>query len=220
MNTRRTSPIAIVGSSILDGEGLNVFTFDATLDEAHTLDGSVTSYKVGGRRDITSNVVLESPMLQLTGVITNTPTTPQFLEGEAALDAQGFSDVETRVQSTWGILVAIREARELLTVVTGLTVYTDMILHSISLRRTGPRQDIRPVLTFKRVEFATLAAVDVPVDVLRALVKKTAPPKVDKGDQAKKTTPEKGPKKTVALQLLEGAADIYVGKVPDVSGGT
>jgi len=219
MSTRRTSPIALVGSSVLDGDGLNVFTFDATLDEAHTLDGSVTSYKVGGRQDITSNVVLEAPMLQLTGVITNTPTTPQFLEGEAALNAAGFSDTQTRVQSTWGILVAIREARELLTVVTGLTAYTDMILHTISLRRTGPRQDIRPVLTFKRIEFATLAAVDVPVDVLRALVKKTAPPKVDKGEQSKKVTPEKGPRKSIALQAIELAADIKVGKIADISAG-
>lgn len=208
---RRTSPIAIVGSSIEDADGLTVFTFDATLSESHTLDGSVTRYKVGSRKSVSLNVTLDEPELDIQGVITNTPTTAQFLEGEAALDAQGFTDVETRVKSTWGILKQIREAREPLTVVTGLETYTDMILHSISLRRTGgtARDDIRPTIRFTKVAFATLTARDVPEDVLAALVKKSASTKSDKGEQAKKPAGEADKtNKTTALQAVELMGDL------------
>lgn len=220
MTFRRTSPLAVVGSSVLDADGLNAFTFDATTSEAHILDGEVTTYPLVGGASVTDHAQLESLELELTGVVTNTPTAAQFLAAENALLEAGFTDVETRVQSTWGILLELRAALERVTVVTGLRAYQNMFLHSISLRRSGNPgfQRIVPVLRFKEVEFARLAAVDVPADVLAATVRSSGATEEDKGTQGAAAADQKerdAGNQTLALELVEAGGAAYAGSAAE-----
>jgi hypothetical protein len=144
------------GTQIIDDEG-EVWTFDATVSEGHKRSADLSKHPVPKNEDGTFNEVADhvrvtEPILSLRGVITNTP-----IDGDA--------DSE-RVKKTFEIMNQLLEARRVVTVITGLKSYSDMILTKVDVDRSRPTQSISPVVEFERVRFATLQIVPVPADIL------------------------------------------------------
>lgn len=122
-------------------------TIEATLSENHEARSQVTQQPVELGSNISDHIINEPDRVSITGFISNTPV------------AGGFSN---RAQDAFEALYAIRDAKELVTVVTGYRVYNNMAISSISIPRdqfTG--ESIR--FTVELIEVRTSASNSVSV---------------------------------------------------------
>ena len=170
---------ATAGTQIIDDNG-EVWTFDATVNEQHKRSADLSKHPVPIMRDsnvreVVDHVLVNEPTLSIRGVITNTPLS-------------GSTDGE-RAKRTFDVMNQLLEERRVVTVVTGLKSYSNMILTKVDVDRSRPMHGIVPVVEFERVRFATLEIVPVPADVIaqnKANAKASAQAKKDKEQQAKK----------------------------------
>jgi len=175
-------PRATRGSSIVDDLGSTVFFFHATIGESHEDDADITFHPVEEGSDVTDHVQLKPFRLTLTGIVTATPLDPESL----ALDAAGLVE-GNRVGDAYQALKDIHASRSVVTVVTGLRSYDNMLLKSITVPRGTPRQSIRPSLVFVQLRFADSLTVPIPAEILAATVRNKGQSKGNVGKQA--TTP-------------------------------
>ena len=95
--------------------------FDATLSETHETSSTTTNFPVEDGSFISDFVITNPETLNISGLITDTPL--NFL--------LGFN----RSVSAYNELLRLQKNKELLTVVTGIKIYENMILTSISVPR-------------------------------------------------------------------------------------
>lgn len=212
--TRRIKPLAIVGSTIRDAEGLDLITLDATIREGHSASVELSTHPVDVATQVSEHAIVNPIEVEITGVVTNTPTSPQALAGLEALEAAGVGgDFDGRVAATFGVMLELISAPQTVTLVTGLRTYDDMMLVELNAIREGNpgRQDIRPRMNFVQVTFATAEVVDVPPDVIARAQRSSSAKKQDKGQQAEKqATPEQVAEanNTLALDLVNSLAKL------------
>lgn len=94
---------------------------DATLSEDHSYNSRVTNYPVEDGRIISDHVINEPETLQITGIVSDTPLSI-LAPFNRSVDA-------------FNRLVRIHSNRERITVVTGIKVYTDMVMTSLQVPR-------------------------------------------------------------------------------------
>jgi hypothetical protein len=178
-------PLATYGSEVLDESGSSVFILDATTNEGHDTTVDITEHPVEDGADLTDHARVKPFELTITGVITNTPIAAGAQV--VPLSTEGFDFTETRVQATYGLMLELANARGLLTVITGLRTYENMMLRSVRIVRTGPgKQEILPQLEFKEIRIAQTAFVTIPAGILAARTKASGQSKQDKEQQASK----------------------------------
>jgi hypothetical protein len=113
-------------------------TLDATISEEHHYTARVTSYPIEDGRIISDHIVNEPETIQITGVVTDTP-----------LSILSFFN---RSIDAFNRLIQIHQNKEIITVVTGIKVYTNMVMTSLQIPRsvqTG--QSLTFVIDLQRV---------------------------------------------------------------------
>lgn len=94
---------------------------DATLSEDHQYNSRVTNYPVEDGRIISDHIINEPETLQITGIVSDTPLSI-LAPFNRSVDA-------------FNRLVRIHTNKERITVVTGIKVYTDMVMTSLQVPR-------------------------------------------------------------------------------------
>lgn len=162
---------------------------DASVSETHQGDVDVTEHPVERGANIADHARPKPESITIEGLISNTPLPApngqltKVTSGSAEFDSR--SELQpTRSGQAYADLLALKDRGELLTVVTALRVYDNMILTSLSVprdARTG--QALRFSATLKQVKVVTSQLVKV-------VAVQKAQPKVKLG---KKGTPETPP---------------------------
>ena len=197
--------IALTGSQLISDSGAPVWFFDGTLNESHDASGKATEHPVSRQKSISDHIALSPFRLTITGVITNVPL---------SASAEGIAPDPTRVRDTYRRLIELWEARGLLTVVTGLEVYENMVIERVSVPRgQGGKQAIRPTVEFKQIRLVSLATVPIPESILAdiANARSSAQSKKDKEQQSKSAADDAtkikwDANKTKAANLLDNVA--------------
>lgn len=133
---------------------INGYVIDVTTSEEHTFDSDVTEYPVEQGGDITDNVRPKPIIVTLEGVVSDTP-----IGAIATLrDSQGDNGQVDFLPSEDALatLLAIRDAREPVSITTTLKSFDNMVMTGLSVPRdatTGAA--LRFSATFQQVIFVT-----------------------------------------------------------------
>lgn len=150
------------------------FDIDASLRETHAFDSEVTEHPVEAGADIADHVRARPIIVQIEGVVSNTPI------GELVANRRAGS-IPTDDAFKW--LMDIRDAREPVSIITALKNYDNMVLESLNVpldSRTGDA--LRFTASFKQIVLVTNLRTTLRV----ATSAKSAQLKVDRGQVAAK----------------------------------
>jgi hypothetical protein len=148
---------------------------DASLSENHSLDSEITQFPVEGGADISDHIRIKPRQLTITGVVTNHPI---------RLLASVFEEPD-RAAKAFDKLKEIRDNRELVTVLTTLEEYENMVLTTVQIPRDVRRgQAVEATMTFREALIADSETIDLPEPVSKADTATRSPP-ADQGTQAK-----------------------------------
>lgn len=131
---------------------IGTLVIEATLSENHEATCTVTDQPIETGARISDHIILDPERVTIQGFVSDTPLS----------SSSGFNS-----QATFDELYAIREARQLVTAVTGYKVYTDMAITRISVPRdqtTG--QAIRFTVELKKVNRVGSLTIQLFEDVL------------------------------------------------------
>jgi len=152
-------PWLSTGPQLIDENGVTLLTFDASLSEQHQEGVEVTQHPVESGIDITDHSYELPDTVTMTVVLTDSPTDP--LDEEA-----------DRARGLYNTLHKILYDREPVDLITGLSVYTDMLLRRISVVRTSASgMAIEVDVEFVEVRFADQVDVLIPERILKESVK-------------------------------------------------
>lgn len=146
------SLVSLLFSSILGKRTtIGILELDALLTENTSLRSKITEYPVEDGSVISDHITQEAEMLSIEGVITGVGTQFNVSAGKAKL----ISAKETLRQ--------LHRERELLTITTGMEIYTDFAIESCEISRKadgGEQFDVS--LTLKKIKKVTLRTEDIP----------------------------------------------------------
>jgi hypothetical protein len=176
-------------------DGLDI---DTTLTEEHTYINDITDYPVEKGANITDNVKQKPETLSIESITSDTPV--RFI-------SENFKAL-TRVDGSNRSILAFNKLLEfagystprqpgeeptkindpiLLTIITGLRVYTNMIISNLTFpvnQTTGQALNYR--VSFKKIKYVTTKYSYVKKTEVKPIVKNKAQKTVDKGQQEKK----------------------------------
>ena len=153
---------------------IGAITLDATIREQHQFSNTVTENPLEDGSIVTDHIFSNPYMLLIEGEITDSPV--QFFSG-----LQGIS--ERRIEA-FEQLVALRDSKDLITVVTGYKVYNDIVITNLTFPRdqtTGKRLQFSA--EFMQVRKVASQIVDVPEQKLAEEQKDIASGEVNIGKQ-------------------------------------
>lgn len=115
------------------------YIIDAFITETHKSDVTLTQFPVEFGANITDHAVLEPLKLSLEGIVSN--STPLIFGAEfrvpTGLDGSKFS----RSTNAYLSLLRLQQQRELIDVQTGLVLYKNMLLQSLTIDRSRTTAD-------------------------------------------------------------------------------
>lgn len=168
------------GAKIVDGVTLEVFQLDATISEDHQHEWDWTDHPVEDGLAVSDHVVRMPDMVELEGVVTDTPYSRHISPTDSSLD---------RAREAYRRLVDIADRGQLLTITTGVTVYRDMAIVAIGTSRDASSgAAIYPRVSLKKVRLVNSVTIPVPPEILDTSAKgggstadagKQAPPDED-----------------------------------------
>ena len=162
---------AASGARIIELLALTILDFDATTQESHNHKVNWTSHPVESGIDVTDNAVIQPDELTLNCVISNTP-----LGLSLPIPDKALSGYET--------LLRLKDSKRLVTVVTGLRVYTNMGITNVSVPRAqGDGQKLRFTVNFKEIRKVVSVEIEIPPELLKPKVKAGGQSPVDAGTQ-------------------------------------
>lgn len=129
------------------------YIIDATVTEAHAFNSDVTEYPVEQGGDITDNIRPKPITVMVEGLVSDTPI------GRIA-DLRNFEGSNSEdfypSRDALASLLAIRDAREPVTIVTSLQSFDNMVMTQLSVPRDAATGDaLRFSATFQQVIFVT-----------------------------------------------------------------
>lgn len=130
---------------------IGVLELDALLTENTSLRSQITEYPVEDGSVVSDHITQEAEMLSIEGVITGAGTLFNIAAGKAKLIAAKEA------------LRQLHQDRTLLTITTGIDIYTDFAIESCEINRTadgGEKLDVS--LTLKKIKKVTLRTADIP----------------------------------------------------------
>ncbi len=181
---------------------IDSLTLDASVSETHTSDVEVTEHPVEDGVAVADHARVKPAGLVIEGIISNTPinrsqslrvassfgTTIQTTNPQDQLAGQpGYAE------QAFTLLEQLRDSTKLITVVTGLKTYDDMILTNLSVPRNIQTGDaLRFTATFKYVrrvknQTTTQTVTATPQGKKKTSTGKQASSEADGGDQVSKT---------------------------------
>lgn len=150
---------------------------DVVVSESHTLQNKITQFPVEEGSPITDHIRSQPDRLTMSCFITETPILQALQEFETlerlTSQAEQFSQLDsTKTLVSFLILEELakgplddtgRRAPELLTVVSGLKVYTDMAIENVSIPRSqGTGASLRFTASFIKVRVVNSRTVELP----------------------------------------------------------
>ncbi len=176
------------------GAKIGSLQLDASLRDTHTFENEVSSFPVEDGSSISDHVRLLPVQLTIEGIVTDSPIDVRFsdvsyiVEGEnnreEALVVER-EDTAVRVETARDLLLSMRgsygKEQQLLTVVTGLKVYENMVMTKLSFERDGKTGRALPFTA----SFVELTTQKISTESLRPAksVSSKASPKSNKGKQ-------------------------------------
>ncbi len=153
---------------------------DATVEERHEYSATVTDHPIEAGGFVTDHIYENPRVLSVTGEITDSPVT-LF----SVLNGVSNRRIEAKDQ-----LLELYHARERVTLVTGLEIYTDMVMEGLVFprdQRTGRRLQFNA--TFKQTSF-------VESEIVGVATEKAAPAAKDKVAESKDIGRQEGTEPT------------------------
>ena len=146
---------------------IGTVTLDVSLSEAHSSTNEVTDHPVEQGVNIVDHVRPKPDILRLEGMVSNTPLPLPTAETQVRTSKgrtfRSRSEInQTAAGTAYSDLLALKENATLVTVVTGLRTYTDMVIESLDVprdARTG--QTLRFSCTLKQVRTAVVQTAKV-----------------------------------------------------------
>ena len=161
------------------------YLIDAAISEDHAFDSEVTAHPVEDGADVTDHVRARPITITVEGVVTDTPIGSAVAErGDDALPSE---DAFARI-------MAIRDAREPVTIETSLGTFDNMVLQAFAVpRSSGNGESLRFRASFVQVQLVTTERTIVKVAVPRAAKKKNlgAKPSAELGGAGARAVPAK-----------------------------
>jgi hypothetical protein len=161
---------------------IGTVTLDASISEQHTGNNEVTDHPVEEGVNIVDHVRPKPDTLKIEGLVTNTPMpeagAPQFpvTVGDVTFLSKSKFDA-ARAGTAYADLLALKENATLITVVTGLRTYDNMVIESLDVprdARTG--QTLRFSCSLKQIRTAVVqTAKIIPTTKISKGKKATAP---------------------------------------------
>ncbi len=216
------------------------FAIDIATTEEHQLDSEVTEYPVEEGSDIADHVRARPIMVSLDCIVSNTPIGPiaDTRRAEGSVSDSELLAPSSPADDAYAKLVAIREAREPITITTSLKTYENMLLESLSIprsARTGDALEFRA--SFKQLLLVTNRRTTIRTKIPRAKKKvnrghkpteavrttatppavQAAPPPSPKTDTNTRRLVNAGPSRRVPI--ASGGSDVTPRRLPIASGG-
>jgi hypothetical protein len=174
---------------------------DVSISEQHTSTNEVTDHPVEVGVNIVDHVRPKPDVLKIEGMVSNTPLPssdapayPVTVNGITFLSKSQFQ--AARAGTAYSDLLSLQSSASLITVVTGLRTYDNMVIESLDVPRDAKvGQALRFSCTLKQIKTAVLQT---------AKIVPTA--KVDKGKKAT-TTPTKEQSSSVLNSLDEASGN-------------
>jgi hypothetical protein len=178
---------------------------DATTGEDHEFSSKATIHPVEDGSSISDHVIKNPKTLSLTGIISDHPISissapVENIDGiggsaiggaSTTQSSEKSSKVGSNILSTGSgkiskiameIFESMREDRLLLTIITDLETYTNMVLESFKANKTARTANALPfTATFKEVKIAVSEVVEVPLTAIQSDVRDSASEKQNKG---------------------------------------
>lgn len=126
---------------------INGFYLDSAVTEEHQYESEVTSFPVEQGADVTDHVRAKPIVVTMEAIVTDTPI---------GLMQQIRSGTSRPSDDALAKLLGMRSARQPVTIETSLRTYTNMVLQSFNIPRSGTNGDcLRFSATFVQVELVT-----------------------------------------------------------------
>jgi hypothetical protein len=179
---------------------LGALELDSALRETHTLEAEATKNPVEEGFAVTDHLQLQPRTYQLDGVVSNTPivpvnkTTERFEMGQPG-----------RAFIAWEELKRMRAQRELVTIVTELEKYDNMLMTSLVVPRGNQGELLEFTASFRQLTIVRTQTVQLPK--LKKKVKQGQVAKKTRDDSAKVTPFET----SIAVDVVDGAKAMFGG---------
>jgi hypothetical protein len=159
---------------------LGALELDAALRETHTFEAEATRNPVEEGFAVTDHLQLQPRTYQIDGVVSNTPIVPADMTDERfemGQPGRGFT--------AWEELKLMRARRELVTLVTELEKYDNMLMTSLIVPRGQNGEVLEFTATFRELVIVRTQTVQLPK--LKKKVKQGQVAKKTRDDSAKVT---------------------------------
>jgi hypothetical protein len=178
---------------------------DIAISEEHSFENEVTDHPVESGGNVTDNTIDKPLTITITGLVSNTPLTQTGTAIPGATQASPFPADRARDK-----LLALKKARNPITVVDSLGTWPNMVLEKLSIPRDAKIGDaLKFTATFKELVIATNERTVVAVSMPRAAALQKL------GHRTTKQPPEPPPSaktedhRTALHKLLSGGADYF-----------
>ena len=205
------------------------FTPDSTLSMTHTKRTAVTSFPIEDGSKITDNIVNENDLLDMECVVTESPlilnssllTTgitaftgflPPFVQGAIGTGSIGaitavLDSSKNRALDSFLLLEEIRKGKEIISIQTGFTTYSNMVITNIVITE-NVLNELSFRLSAEQISYATSKYVTaiVPLSRLADDIKHTGTKKADTGKDSTSSLDvqtDKAVRDSYAYQLKE-----------------
>lgn len=173
---------------------------DASISEQHSSTSEVPEHPVEKGAAFTDHVREKPDQLTIEGLISNHPLTEtQAARGKDAVGGETPTYRPGYEKEVDGRIREMKRSAQVLTVVTGLRTYEDMVIESYNVPRDSRSGEaLRFTMVLRRV-----VVVQSKVTVLVVAREPKANGKVRSGKKATKATPDPTAKKSIAYGLVE-----------------
>ena len=175
---------------ILNGRGVEL-SLDATLSETHTLESTATTNPVEDGVAVSDHLRLQPRAVSVQGIIANTPVKleagKEYPRGQAG-----------RASAAYETLRKLRESKQLVTLVTALGHYPNMMMTSLVIPRERQGEALQFTAQFRELILVRTQTVQLP----KAKKPRGKPPVKD-GKKATPEAPAAGTRESVANVMLD-----------------
>lgn len=210
---------------------MNVLQIDATLSETHDSDVDIATHAVEEGVDISDHIRIKPVSLTIDGIVTDTPFTIQaqiagvlssgavaltsklgaftglaggVITGAAIGKALGLSS--NRAKDAYHFLRELQLQRQTFNVVTGLKLYRNMVLESLSVpREVSTGKAIRFTARMREIKIVSMELVKIPEAIIDSVSGHSASSHKNLGRKTKTAPDEIKQKraKTLAARILD-----------------
>ena len=133
--------------------------FDALIEEQRNYNSTIPSYTVENGFPVSDTIINEPPSISMTLYLTNTPVTWLYRHGSSTDRVKRICDM---IEEKW-------MEKQLAKIVTTDTIYTDMGIESISIKKSQGKGYSREIsISAKKVRITEKQTVSVPSYILRS----------------------------------------------------